>query len=255
VPIADNGSQAVDQFQRGNFDLVLMDVQMPVMDGFAATAAIRNLERGTPRRTPIVAMTAHAMVGDRERCLAAGMDTYLAKPIDVQQLIEVVEGIAGPQPLPRPQFGGSSPARETSARVSSGNGRSAPGPASGNFSPELSAADGIMDVADTLRRLGGDRRLWREMLEAFADDAPTLLADIERAADTRDAAAVERAAHRLRGLGANVGAGGIVECATRLERMGAAVSLDGVESEFARLQHEMERLERILHLWLGPAAP
>ena len=91
VTVVNNGREAIDALRREPFDLVLMDVQMPEMDGFEATAAIRALERDTGRRVRIVAMTAHAMTGDRERCLAAGMDDYLSKPIDQRSLYEVVE--------------------------------------------------------------------------------------------------------------------------------------------------------------------
>jgi CheY-like chemotaxis protein len=91
VTVVNNGREAIDALGRTEFDLVLMDVQMPDMDGFEATAAIRAIERETGRRVRIVAMTAHAMSGDRERCLAAGMDDYLSKPIDQRSLYEVVE--------------------------------------------------------------------------------------------------------------------------------------------------------------------
>jgi len=91
VSVATNGRQALEALQREHFDLVLMDVQMPVMDGFEATRAIREREAGSATRTPIIAMTAHAMKGDRERCLAAGMDGYLTKPLDTGQLVQTIE--------------------------------------------------------------------------------------------------------------------------------------------------------------------
>jgi len=91
VTVVSNGREALDALRRGAFDLVLMDVQMPDMDGFEATAAIREWERDSGSRVRIVAMTAHAMVGDRERCLAAGMDGYLPKPIDQRALYDAVE--------------------------------------------------------------------------------------------------------------------------------------------------------------------
>jgi CheY-like chemotaxis protein len=90
VEVAANGRLAVEAFERGSFDLVLMDVQMPEMDGFEATAAIRQREASTGTRLPIVALTAHAMKGDRERCLASGMDGYLAKPIRPEELDELL---------------------------------------------------------------------------------------------------------------------------------------------------------------------
>jgi CheY-like chemotaxis protein len=96
VTLADDGRQAVDAFEAGNFDLVLMDVQMPEMNGFEAVAAIRALEHAQGRpHTPIVAVTAHAMVGDRERCLEAGMDAYLAKPLRRQLLFDLVDELLG----------------------------------------------------------------------------------------------------------------------------------------------------------------
>jgi len=91
VTVVSNGREALAALQHGGFDLVLMDVQMPDMDGFEATAAIREWERASGSRIRIVAMTAHAMTGDRERCLAAGMDGYLAKPIDQRALYAAVE--------------------------------------------------------------------------------------------------------------------------------------------------------------------
>ena len=92
VTLVSNGREALDALRGGSFDIVLMDVQMPDMDGFEATAAIRRLEQERGSRVRIVAMTAHAMTGDRERCLAAGMDGYLAKPIDQRALYDAVEG-------------------------------------------------------------------------------------------------------------------------------------------------------------------
>src|SRR5207253_1585568 len=98
VLVAGNGRQAILALEKTafqGFDVVLMDVQMPEMDGLAATAAIREMEKGTGAYVPIVAMTAHAMKGDRERCLAAGMDDYLSKPIRAQELFDILEKIAG----------------------------------------------------------------------------------------------------------------------------------------------------------------
>jgi CheY-like chemotaxis protein len=96
VEVAHNGQEAVQLARQGTFDAVLMDVQMPVMDGFQATAAIRAQQAPNQRRLPIIAMTAHAMKGDQERCLEAGMDAYLAKPIDGRELIETLERAVQP---------------------------------------------------------------------------------------------------------------------------------------------------------------
>jgi signal transduction histidine kinase/DNA-binding response OmpR family regulator len=101
VALAANGREAIDQFQQGGIDLILMDVQMPELNGFEATAAIRQIERSTGSHIPIVAMTAHAMEGDRERCLASGMDGYIAKPIRVNNLVQEIERVtsSGLSPL------------------------------------------------------------------------------------------------------------------------------------------------------------
>jgi len=99
VDLAADGQQALERVAGRGYDLILMDVQMPVMDGFQATAAIRALDEPKKARLPIVALTAHAMTGDGERCLAAGMDAYVAKPIDAGELVELVERLAGGSPV------------------------------------------------------------------------------------------------------------------------------------------------------------
>jgi two-component system, sensor histidine kinase and response regulator len=91
--VAPDGAQALETLAKQSFDLVLMDAQMPVMDGFEATAAIRRLEEATGAHIPIIAMTAHAMVGDRQRCLQAGMDGYIAKPVHAHELFETIETV------------------------------------------------------------------------------------------------------------------------------------------------------------------
>jgi CheY-like chemotaxis protein len=95
VEIAENGQDAVDAYERSSFDVILMDVQMPVMDGFTATRRIRSLEEARDRRTPIIAMTANAMTGDRERCLDAGMDGYVSKPVRRGILMEEMDRVRG----------------------------------------------------------------------------------------------------------------------------------------------------------------
>jgi CheY-like chemotaxis protein len=97
VEVAPDGAKALEMLDKQNFDLVLMDAQMPVMDGFEATAAIRRLEEHTRAHIPIIAMTAHAMVGDRQRCLQAGMDGYIAKPVHADDLFETIETVLAAQ--------------------------------------------------------------------------------------------------------------------------------------------------------------
>jgi CheY-like chemotaxis protein len=96
--VAANGAEAIGMLAKDVFDLVLMDLQMPEMDGFEATAAIREMERGTGQRIPIVALTAHAMEGDRQRCLDADMDGYVSKPIKAVELFEVIDRVVAAHP-------------------------------------------------------------------------------------------------------------------------------------------------------------
>jgi CheY-like chemotaxis protein len=97
VTCAGDGVQALEAFDKDRFDAILMDIQMPVMDGFEATAELRKREKSFDRRTPVLALTANAMQGDRERCLAAGMDGYVTKPINTQELLQAIAGAVGAQ--------------------------------------------------------------------------------------------------------------------------------------------------------------
>ena len=214
VAIAGNGREAVDAIRRQPFDVVLMDVQMPEMGGFEATAAIRALERDSGARVPIVAMTAHAMKGDRDRCLAAGMDEYLTKPIDPRQLCLLVEQMAA--------------------------GRAA-------LASDPSAASGVS--LEVLARVGGDRELLAEISRLFVDDAPQHLERIRHALDTRDGEALMRAAHGLKGAAANFDAEGVVSAARTLEEIGRTGPFDAdhlAETAWLSLSQEIERLISVL---------
>ncbi|HXI27076.1 MAG TPA: response regulator [Vicinamibacterales bacterium] len=210
VTIAANGREAVEAVQQRAFDVVLMDVQMPEMGGFEATAAIRaNLGDREPR-LPIIAMTAHAMKGDRERCLAAGMDEYLTKPLDPRLLCSVVEQIADQR---RP------PAAEVT----------------------------VPDVpTQVLARVGGDRQLLAEISRLFVDDAPRHLERIRRAIDARDAESLRRAAHGLKGAAANFDAEGVVSAARTLEEIGRTGEFDGHEAAWQALRLETDQLITLL---------
>ncbi len=192
VHAVENGRAAVDTIASATsgFDVVLMDLQMPEMSGFEATGAIRQRERGGLGHLPIVALTAHAMAGDRERCLAAGMDGYLSKPIEVNDLIATVE-----------RFGGDG--------VSSPEGPAPP--------PTRGAV--IFDETAALTYTGGDRELLKEVIDLFRKDSPRSMRRIERALHRRDGDALRMAAHALKGAIATVGSSAGRETALELEMM------------------------------------
>ncbi|OWK36826.1 PAS domain S-box protein [Fimbriiglobus ruber] len=203
VTVAHHGGEAVAAVDRRRFDLVLMDVQMPEVDGFEATRTIRGREAATGRRTPIVAMTAHAMKGDRERCLDAGMDEYLSKPIRWEDLRRILEWAAA------------------------------------NTSP---AAEPPLDRASAVARLGGDEALWVEVAGMFRAEAPRMRDDVRRAFAAGDAAGLRRSAHALKGAAGYVGGGPVAEAADRIERIAAAGDLTPAAPILDVLDQEIERL-------------
>ena len=194
--VAENGREALAAIEKNTFDLVLMDVQMPEMGGLEATRAIREKEKSTGKHLPIVAMTAHAMQGDRERCLEAGMDGYLAKPLDPKIFLQVVEGTALP--------GGTS---ETE--------------------PSTLKSEQIVDNSTLLARFGGDRKLVFKLVNAFRKDCPRMIATIGSAIRARDAAALANAAHALKGSVGNFGASAAFETAREVEKLAREGKLDG----------------------------
>jgi CheY-like chemotaxis protein/HPt (histidine-containing phosphotransfer) domain-containing protein len=215
VTVVNNGREAVERVQAEPFDLVLMDVQMPEMDGLEATGILRKQEAGTSRHVPIVAMTAHAMVGDRERCLEAGMDDYLSKPIRARELLAVIEQvIAG---VPKPTDGD----HETSA----------------------------VDWAAALERLQGDRELLEELVGVIRQEGPKLLADVREAIQRGDAPALKLSAHTLKGSLANFAAADAAEAARRLEMIGKQGDLSEAAQALVLLEHELERFMPEVEAW------
>ncbi|UKJ77022.1 response regulator [Azospirillum brasilense] len=196
VEVAENGAIAVDMVQAARYDLVLMDMQMPVMDGVAATLEIRRLGFAD---LPIVAMTANAMQADRERCLDAGMNDYLAKPIDPDALwATLLTWIA-----PRPGLGAEAPV-------------SPPAPAVEDVG-DLPASVPGLDTVTGLSRVLGKKRLYLDLLRKFAAGQRAVVTAIRDALDSGDLAAAERYAHTLKGTAGNIGAHPVQDAATDLE--------------------------------------
>jgi CheY-like chemotaxis protein len=214
IRVVENGEQALAALEQEQFDVVLMDVQMPVMGGFEATGAIRVREAGTGRRVPIVAMTARAMKGDREACLAAGMDGYISKPVSAATLYRTVESVA----------------------------------------VEVKPDAASVDPMALLDRFGGDRQLLRELAEIFLEDCPGRLAATVRAVKAQDAPALEAAAHALKGSASNFGAAAAVAAAERLEMMGRERTLAEADTVLLELELAVERLQRDLAGIISEAA-
>jgi two-component system sensor histidine kinase/response regulator len=215
VVTVENGREAVAALEEELFDAVLMDVQMPKMNGFEATAAIRDREQGTGSRVPIIALTAHSMKGDRERCLEAGMDGYVSKPIQAAELFVALEAVL------TPAFGHPSP------------------PTAGGEGPE---ARQVFDPAGLLERLEGDDELLAELTSLFVAEYPGLLETTRTAVACGDAPGLERAAHTLKGSAANLCAPAVAETALRLEQMGRAGDLKHARATLAELEAELDRL-------------
>ncbi len=222
-----NGRQAVDTASNQRFDVVLMDVQMPEMDGFQATAAIRERERGTGVHTPIIAMTAHAMAGDREQCLEAGMDAYLSKPLRPDDLIATIA-----------QFFPADAAPPPARRSSSGAG---------------ARRAATIDQEAMLADFGHNRKVLIEVIGVFLNDAPAYLDRIRAAAVTLDNGAIAAAAHALKGSAGLFSKGAAYEAARALEQAAktsnpdaSAVHLEKVESAVKQLCVDLETIRERL---------
>jgi CheY-like chemotaxis protein len=213
VTVVSDGREALSAARAVRFDLIVMDVQMPDMDGFEATAAIRELEKPTGEHIPIIAMTAHAMKGDRERCLAARMNGYVSKPIRVADVEEAVTQAMAAKKL--------SDAGST-------------------------AEDRIVDEAAILAGMDGNRKLLRDLTRIFLADCPKQLAEIKVAIQMRDAERLRRAAHGLKGSVGNFAAKRAFETAGQLETMGKNGNLNAAQGACAALESELSRLTREL---------
>ena len=210
VTAVNDGKQAVDAFKKERFDLILMDVQMPQMDGIEATRTIRELEFEKGSHIPIIAMTAHAMKGDKERCLEAGMDDYISKPIKPDELYQVINRQAIDKNKEQSDM------------------------------PDLTIP---IDMQKALESVDGDRDLMLELVSMFLDELPETMKEMEACVQKRDAEKLERKAHALKGALGNFGADKAVELTFSLEKAGRFGELDHSEQTMNALQTEMERIK------------
>jgi PAS domain S-box-containing protein len=220
VVAAENGKAALAALESPGdhpFDLILMDVQMPEMDGLQATARIREKEQGTGRHIPIIALTAHAMKGDRDVCLNAGMDDYISKPLKADELLAAMERVVARH-------------REISEATD----------ARPNDKGE------VFDREQTLAGVDADMDLLDEVVGLFLEEYPKTMEEIRDAIAGADPHRLNRAAHALKGSVSNFGARNAVDLALRLESMGKDEKLGGAGAVYSSLAEELERLSKAL---------
>jgi len=211
VHVVGNGADALSRLREESFDVVLMDVQMPIMDGLEAAKTIRLREQETGTHIPIIAMTAHALKGDRERCLDAGMDYYLSKPVQFNELIELI-------------FKSVSSSQAAGSKID----------------------DNKSEIDKLLNRVGGDRQLLSELAGILIDDLHDMLPKIRESVLLGDAEMLRRHAHSLKGAVANFEAKRAVEAAFNLEMIGKSGELGSAESALRILEKEIETLKPFL---------
>jgi len=213
VILAENGRQALDAVERHKFDLVLMDVQMPEMGGLEATQAIREREKSTGGHVPIIAMTAHAMQGDRQKCLDAGMDGYLSKPLDPRTFLRTVEESVA----------------EPSAATSSAN-------------DDGEAPSQELDVKGLMERFSGNKKLLRTIVGTFREDCPKMMARIRTALTAHNAAQLADGSHALKGSVGNFGPSAALETAREMEKNARQGKLEGAWELYATLEDQIALL-------------
>jgi CheY-like chemotaxis protein len=228
VIVANNGKEAVDALVNDAFDAVLMDVQMPEMDGLEATVAIREFEKQQGHHTPIIAMTASAMKGDREKCLQVGMDGYISKPVDPEQLTSTLN-----------EF--------TPAISSSATDAASPG----SESETISVID--MDVAQA--RIPGGPEAVKQVAQLLLEECPKMFAEIREGLTSANAKQVERGAHTIKSSADVFAATRVAAAARRLEELARSGDLKSAEHASAELEIEMKQLIEAVDAVTNPASP
>ncbi len=224
VELAVDGQEAIAAWQRSSFDAIFMDVQMPGMDGLEACKRLRAAEAGSGRHVPIIAVTAHARKEHQDLCLAAGMDAYLVKPIDVDTLVRTLAELAERQestpgtPFGRALLASSSP----------------------NGGPE------VVDRQAALNRVGGDARLLTELVNLYRKDGAPWLADARSALASRDAKRLRRVAHTIKGAVSMFGATAAVAAAERVEELARSLDFGAASLSLADLEKALARLDEAL---------
>jgi PAS domain S-box-containing protein len=235
VDVANNGAEAVEKVAQAQYDGVLMDCQMPVMDGFEATRKIRTDPRFAA--LPILAMTANAMAGDKEKCVEAGMNDHIAKPIDVAQLfLTLAQWVKPKSTQPEPASMTPEPAH----------------------APAYKTADGIpdipgLDLKNALARVGGSVKLLQKLIGRFGETQADAMARIKRAMENNDADTATREAHTVKGLAGNIGANAMADRAALVEGMLARGETQGLDAALIAMEAELDSL--LGRISASPGAP
>jgi len=237
VLLAANGREALEIFEREQVDVIFMDLQMPEMGGLDATAAIREREKTRGGHVPIVAMTAHAMKGDRERCLEGGMDDYVSKPVRPADLYAALEKAAPGSGMAATRVTGPA-AVITEAAVISAPGAGSRAPSAAGWAEER-----VVDRAQLLERLEGDLKLLAEIVALYHQTCPGLVQELRAAMGRNDTLAVHRAAHTLKGMVAHFGAPGATRALLDLEQQAREGRLEGLDAAVERAVLEITRLD------------
>jgi len=222
ITVANTGTEVLSHLSAGPFDLVLMDVQMPEMDGIEATRRIRNEESNSGFHLPIIAITAHAMKGDRERCLEAGMDGYISKPINKAALLTAIADATRLRP-------GTAVVRERGAEAE-----------------PTSRSTFHLDTGVLLDRLGGDEGLFFEVIDIFLEEAPKSMEKLRDALDARDSSAVESIAHSMKGELGYLGVEEVSQKARELEESGRHGDLERAQHIFTTFQRDISTITEAL---------
>ncbi|NNJ48609.1 MAG: PAS domain S-box protein [Acidimicrobiia bacterium] len=228
VKAVENGLEAVQALDKDAYDIILMDVQMPEMDGMEATIAIRQAEALTGGHIPIVALTAHAMKGDRERCIEVGMDAYLSKPFQAEELFATIEQLVS--------YAAS--ADEADAQEQEQEQEQEEEPAR-----EAEVVGSLVDVAGALGRMGGSPEVLAEVTEIFLDGYAEQYEELKAAIEAADMATSAKVAHRLKGELGTLGATEAFEAGQEIVTLARADDVDGAQRAFVRFTHEMDRVE------------
>jgi CheY-like chemotaxis protein len=223
VVLVGNGREAVEECENNHFDLILMDILMPVMDGFEAVRLIREQERFQGRHTPIVALTSYLLKAVQERCATVGMDGYLSKPVTQSKLEDLINSFFAPQAAPPFSIFSSDDATTTS-----------PAP--------------VLNLQESITNLGSDVNFYREMLELFTTLGYQLLDEIiQRLQSESETDGLDRLAHKLKGMSANVGAAQLAEICRRMQESEEQFSNPAVCSAYLQ---ELQDAQTALHATL-----